>query len=193
MLSKKELGEIREHLENAKNPVFLYDNDADGFCSFILLRKWLGRGKGIAIRSYPDLDESYVKKIQDARADYVFVLDKPVISSEFIEGIYSLGLPFVWIDHHDMPLPKMHENMFVYNPARNKGKGKSGEPVTFICYNVTQRKEDLWLAIAGCVADHYLPKLLIFIALSSTPKLKACAIFPISVLKSLLMHTLGLK
>ena len=158
MLSKKQIVEVREHLEKAQNPAFLYDNDADGFCSFLLLRRWLGRGTGMAIRSYPDLDVSYVKRIEQAGADYVFVLDKPVISDTFIEGIHNLGLPFVWIDHHDMPLPKMYENMHVYNPARNKGKQKSGEPVTYLCYAITQRKEDLWLAVAGCVADHYLPK-----------------------------------
>lgn len=158
MLTNKQIIDIKEHLGKAQNPVFLYDNDADGLCSFLILRRWLGRGEGIAIRSYPDLDESYVKKIVEARADYVFVLDKPVISDAFIKGIHEIGLPFVWIDHHSMPLPKMYENMHIFNPMLNKGKQKSGEPVTYLCYEITKRKEDLWLAVIGCVSDHYLPK-----------------------------------
>ena len=30
MLTEKQLKEIREHLEKAQNPVFFFDNDADG-------------------------------------------------------------------------------------------------------------------------------------------------------------------
>jgi single-stranded DNA-specific DHH superfamily exonuclease len=158
MLTNKQLDEIREHLQAAQNPVFLYDNDADGLCSFLLLQRWLGRGKGIAIRSYPDLDESYVRRIKEANADYVFVLDKPVLAGEFVKGVQELGLPFVWIDHHTMPLPEFFSWIHIYNPALNKGKQKSSEPVTYLCYKVTERKEDLWIAMIGCIADHYLPE-----------------------------------
>jgi single-stranded DNA-specific DHH superfamily exonuclease len=158
MLTKKQISEIKEHLEKAQNPLFLYDNDADGLCSFLLLRKWLGRGKGMAIRSYPALDKSYVGRVSLLNADYVFVLDKPVIDDAFIQGIHELGLPLVWIDHHDMPERALFANMYLYNPAKNKGKNESYEPVTYISYKITERKEDLWLAIIGCIADHYLPK-----------------------------------
>ena len=93
-------------------------------------------------------------------ADYVFVLDKPVVSKEFIEEIDKLGLPLVWIDHHEIEseLGKIkYKHLFVYNPAKNKGKEKSTEPVTYWCYETSGRKEDLWLAILGCAYDHYLP------------------------------------
>ncbi len=48
--------------------------------------------------------------------------------------------------------------MFVYNPAIKKGREKSEEPVTYWCYKVSNRKEDIWLAIIGCIADHFLPE-----------------------------------
>jgi len=77
MLTEKQISEIREHLERAQNPIFYYDNDCDGLCSFLLLRRYLDRGKGVSIRSAPDLDAQYAKKASELNSDYVFVLDKP--------------------------------------------------------------------------------------------------------------------
>lgn len=146
-------------MERAQNPIFYYDNDADGLCSFVLFRKFIGRGKGVAVRSFPDLNGSYARKAQELNADYVFVLDKPLISKEFIEEIEKLGLPLIWIDHHETEeetKANKKNNFFVYNPTKNK-KDKSCEPVTYLSYIVTKRKEDLWLAVVGCVADHFIP------------------------------------
>lgn len=160
MLTHAQIQEIREHLEKAQNPIFYYDNDADGLCSFILLRKYIGRGKGVAVRSFPDLNASYARKAQELNADYVFILDKPVISKEFVEEIDRLGLPIVWIDHHDVEgedLSEYKKSVFIYNPAKHSGKDKSEEPVTDLCYRIANKKEDIWLAIIGCIADHHLP------------------------------------
>ena len=54
-LTKKQISEIREHLESAQNPFFLFDNDQDGLCSFLLLQKFLRRGKGFPVKNarYP--------------------------------------------------------------------------------------------------------------------------------------------
>lgn len=158
MISSSEISEIREHLENAKNPLFFYDNDADGLCSFLLLRRFLGRGKGVAVRSFPDLNASYARKARELNSDYVFVLDKPVLSEEFVREVEALGLPLVWIDHHDVPsadFKAIHGNFFKYNSFESKKN--FGEPVTYICYKITERKEDLWVAMVGCIADHFLP------------------------------------
>lgn len=161
MFNQAQSREILEHLERAQNPIFYYDNDADGLCSFILLRRFLGRGKGVAIRSFPDLNASYARKARELNADYVFILDKPVVSREFVDEILSIGLPLVWIDHHNVPQQEEfenRENVFIYNPARGKDSGNSEtEPVTCLVYSLTKRKEDIWLAMIGCIADHYLP------------------------------------
>ncbi len=175
MLSEKQQEEIREHLDRAQNPLFFFDNDADGLCSFLLFRRYLQSGKGVAVRSYPDLDERYAKKAEELKADYVFVLDKPVLSREFVKAVSDMGLPFVWIDHHNVnddgeKFAKEFDNFFVYNSAKiDKGeplrigiarpeKGDEGEkPVTYWAYEITKRKEDMWIAMMGCIADHYLP------------------------------------
>ena len=45
MLTKKQVEDIKEHLEKAQNPIFFFDNDPDGLCSFLLMQRYLGRGK----------------------------------------------------------------------------------------------------------------------------------------------------
>jgi len=157
MLTQNQINEIKEHLEKAQNPLFYYDNDCDGLCSFLLLRRYIGRGKGVAVRSFPELDAQYARKARELNADYVFILDKPVVSRDFVEEIDRLQLPLVWIDHHNVSSPDLKEfkNLFIYNPTKNKEK--SEEPVTYWAYQIAKRKEDIWLAVIGCVADHHLP------------------------------------
>lgn len=155
MLSKKQLSEIREHLEKAQNPIFLFDNDVDGLCSYVLLRRFIGRGKGVAVKSHPNIEVGYAKRVQELQGDYVFVLDRHSLGAEFVSEISALNLPIVWIDHHDVPLEKHdYPLLFQYNPVY--GKKKSAEPTTYLCYSVTNRVEDFWIALMGCIADHYL-------------------------------------
>ena len=163
MLTKKQIEEVREHLEKAQNPIFYYDNDADGLCAFLLLRRFIGRGYGVAIRSYPDLNADYLRKAEQLKADYIFVLDKPVVSKEFISAVDSMQIPMVWIDHHDMNLKEVVKDLFglknvsVYNPMLNSGKAKSSEPTSYLAYKIAGREEDMWIALMGCVADSFMP------------------------------------
>lgn len=153
MLTKEQISELKMHLEKAQNPVFYYDNDADGLCSFLLLRRATGKGYGVAIKSYPELDEKYAEKALHFKADYVFVLDKPIISSGFVSQIEKMNIPLIWIDHH-APQGQIHKNnnLFVFNPAL-KGEGI---PTSAIIFEVV--KKENWLALIGCVSDCYVPE-----------------------------------
>ncbi len=155
MLTTKQINEIREHLEKAQNPVFFFDNDQDGLCSFLLLQRYLGRGKGFPIKSSPSMIKDYFRKVQEFNSDYIFVLDKPEISKEFFEEVEKVNIPLVWIDHHDIDKEQIPEFVNYYNPLF--GKEKSNEPVTFICYEVSKKKEDIWLGVVGCISDNFIP------------------------------------
>lgn len=156
MLTDKEIKEIREHLEKAQNPLFLFDNDIDGLMSFILLRRKINRGKGVAVKSFPELDVNYVSRIDEFNSDYVFILDKPLVSKEFIEEVQKRNIPIVWIDHHEVGPKIKEENVFYYNPVFSEKP--SNEPVSYIAYNIVQSKDDIWLAMAGCISDNFLPE-----------------------------------
>ncbi len=156
MLTKKQVSEIREHLQHANEPLFLFDNDPDGLCSFLLLRKYIDKGKGFPIRSFPDLNESYFKKVQELNPDMIFILDKPVVSKEFFDRVHEINLPVVWIDHHDIDKNEIPPFVNYYNPLFNRKKGN--EPVTALCRQINPDKGLAWLAVVGCVADHFTPK-----------------------------------
>ncbi len=156
MLSEKQLKEINTHLNNSQNPLFFFDNDADGLCSFLILQRYIRRGKGIPVRSFPDLNKSYVRRIKELNADYVFILDKPVVSQEFFEEVRKINVPIVWIDHHAIDKELIPSYVNYYNPLLNNDK--SNEPVTYLCYKATGKKEDSWIAIVGCVADKFVPE-----------------------------------
>ncbi len=155
MLTKKQIKEIKEHLNKAQNPVFFFDNDQDGLCSFLLLQRYLGRGKGVAIKSFPGLTKDYFRKVNELKADYIFILDKAVVLEEFFKEVEKTNIPVVWIDHHitNEPIPDF---VNYYNPLLNKSK--SEEPVTALCYQVTNKKDDLWIAVVGCISDKFLPE-----------------------------------
>ena len=152
MLSKSKLEEIRKLLENSQNPLFFFDNDADGLCSFLILQRALGRGKGVAVKSFPDLNSSYLRKVNELNPDYVVILDKPRVEKAFIEGVYEKAIPIIWIDHHDVQVEKeILEKTHYFNSY------PSSEPVTYICYNVFKKESDMWLAMIGCIGDVYMP------------------------------------
>lgn len=153
MLSDKDIKKIKTKLEKAQNPIFFFDNDPDGLCSFLLLQRWLGRGKGVAIKSFPELNEAYFRKVQELRADYIVILDKPLVSDEFFNRVKEVNLPVMWIDHHDMGI-KVPEFVAYYNPTLTT---KTNAPVTALVYQITQKKEDLWFAVVGCISDGYMP------------------------------------
>jgi len=158
MLNSNQIQEIREHLEKANNPLFFFDDDLDGLSSFLLLSRYLGRGKGVSIKSKPELDKAYLRKITELKADYVFILDKPLVSKEFIEGVYDMNIPLVWIDHHDVDQKYEIEKEKVYYYNTTKNEKKTSEPITYWSYKITGKKEDLWIAVIGCISDGYLPE-----------------------------------
>lgn len=153
MLTSQQIQEIKQHLEKAQNPLFFFDNDNDGLCSFLLLKRFIGRGRGVAIKSFPDLNISYYRKVNELKPDYIFILDKPVVSDEFIEKANQDNIPVVWIEHHMVEKLENRE-IYYYNPYLND---KTTEPTSYLCYKITNKKEDVWLAMIGCISDCCLP------------------------------------
>jgi len=155
MLTAKQIKEIRAHLNKAQSPLFFFDNDGDGLCSFLLLQRFIGRGKGVPIRTFPELSGDYARKINELNADYVFVLDKPIVSQEFFKEIEQVNIPIVWIDHHQIDFSSIPKFVNYYNPLLNKKK--TNEPVTHLCYGITKKEEDEWISLVGSICDNFVP------------------------------------
>jgi len=154
MLTEQQLNEIKEELDSSQNPLFFFDNDVDGLVSFLLFRRYVGRGKGVAVKTYPGLNKTYARKIAELKPDKIFILDKPVVERDFFEYTKEHGLPVVWIDHHSPQEAEDIEGINYYNPLSSKQP--SAEPVAYLCWKVVKR--DLWLALVGCLGDWFVPE-----------------------------------
>jgi single-stranded DNA-specific DHH superfamily exonuclease len=109
----------------------------------------------VPIKSFPELTEDYFRKINELNADYVFILDKPVVSQEFFKRIEEVNIPTVWIDHHTIDKKDIPDFVDYYNPLFNEDK--NNEPVTVLCQQINDRKKDLWLAVVGSISDKFVP------------------------------------
>lgn len=156
MLTEKQISEIKGHLEKAQNPLFFFDNDPDGLCSFLILSRYSNKGKGVPIKSFPGLNVEYFRKVRELNSDYIFILDKPVVDREFFEEARKVNVPVVWIDHHEADVKDIPSFVSYYNPLFNTKR--NNEPVTHLCYKISERKEDLWLDVVGCVSDRFVPE-----------------------------------
>ena len=149
MLTPKQVKYLREELATAKNPIFFYDADGDGLASFLLLYRMHREGKGIAIRTSHDLDKLFLRKIQELQPDKVFILDIPLVPHKFFDKV---KVPTFWIDHHNPQNPK---NCKYYNPRIKNANAYI--PTSRMCWQISTRKEDLWIATAGSLADYAMP------------------------------------
>jgi len=148
MIPEKELQKIRDYLNSSENPLFLFDDDPDGLCSYLLLKKYIGRGKGIVVKCSPKLDKKYLRKVEEYCPDKVFILDKPMVDEEFAEGV---NVPIIWIDHH---APQDLPGIKYFNPRLEKDA--DNRPTSYWCYRITE--QDLWIAMCGIVGDWFLPE-----------------------------------
>ena len=150
MLTLKQIEELRTHLKTAENPLFFYDDDPDGICSYLLLKKYVEKGKGVILKASPRLDINLKRKLEEHYPDKIFVLDIPIITQEFIDIAKS---PIYWIDHHP---PLDLKGVHYYNPLLTKPI--DNKPVSYYCYKITE--QSLWLSVVGCIADHFIPEFL---------------------------------
>lgn len=148
MLSEKQAAFLRQELEAAKNPFFFYDSDADGLSAFLLLYRMHREGKGISINT-STLTSQSLRKVVELHPDKIFILDIPKVDQEFLDGVKR---PVFWLDHHQ---PQERQFVHYYNPRVHDPDAYV--PTTRMTWQVSQRSEDLWIAMVGCLADWYWP------------------------------------
>lgn len=150
MIPPDQIEKFRKILDECVRPLFLFDDDPDGICSFIQLYKYCGKGNGVIVKASPVLSEMYIRKVKEFSPDMVFVLDKPRLSHEFVE---HCKVPIVWLDHH--PPQEVHPKVRYFNPRLKDPE--DGTPTAYWCYKIA--KQHLWLAMTGVVGDWQLTDL----------------------------------
>lgn len=141
------LKEFRNYIDKSENPMFMFDDDPDGLCSYLILNNICDRGKYVIIKASPKLDTDYIYKIKEYSPDLVVVLDKPIISQEFIDNV---NVPILWLDHH--PIVKRN-GVHYYNPRINDEK--DNRCTTYWSYKINKNKDILWIAAIGTISDWF--------------------------------------
>ena len=146
MIPKKQIEQIRDELRHCKRPIFFFHDDPDGLCSFLLCYRFIREGKGVVIKTHPKIGSMFTRLVEEYGADKVFVLDIAMVEQDFIDNV---GVPVVWVDHHE---PQDMKNVKYFNPRIGKNENI---PPSRVLYDVVE--QDLWIAMAGCVGDWYMP------------------------------------
>ena len=149
-LSKKQFKEIREHLDECRNPLFFFDDDQDGLCAFLLLYRYKREGHGVIVKTSSGITDLFTRKVQEYNPDKIFIMDIADVEQEFFDG---MKVPVIWIDHHG---PYERRNVSYYNPRVSNPK--HNHPTSFLCYKAVE--QDLWIGALGSVADWFLPPFL---------------------------------
>ncbi len=149
MLTQEQIKTFREEINTAKQPFYLFDDDPDGLCSFLLLYRMNREGRGMAVKSIPTVDTKFVRKVKEYHPDKVFILDMPIVEQDFIDQVKS---PIFWLDHHP-PLDRTNINYF--NPRI--ADDSAYIPTTLMAYHIADNPKDIWLAMIGCLSDYCLP------------------------------------
>ena len=147
-IKKKDLEFIRKKISESIRPLFFFDDDADGLASFLLLYDLVREGKGVIIKTSPDLSIKYLQQVNEHSPDLVVILDKPEVSQEFIDKV---KVPIIWLDHHE---PVKRHNVFYFNPRLDDDK--DNRPTTYWAHQINPNK--LWIATVGCLADWFIPE-----------------------------------
>ncbi|MFH1174942.1 MAG: DHH family phosphoesterase [archaeon] len=148
-LTEQEIKEFRKALDESARPLFFFDDDPDGACSFMLLYKYKGDGKGVMIKARPELQEVYYRKVEEYQPDLIIILDKPLVQQEFLD---KCTCKVLWLDHHE---PQQRRKVQYFNPRVHDNS--DNRPTTYWAYKIADKKEDLWLAVLGCIGDWHLP------------------------------------
>jgi len=149
-LSKEQIIQLKEHLDDCKNPLFFFDDDQDGLCSFLQLYRYKKEGRGIIVKTHPKLGMAFAKKAEEYKPDKIFILDVAVVEQDFLDRMNELKISVVWIDHHG---PFERYGVKYFNPRISKRE--DNYPTSFMCHQVVEK--EMWIGAIGCVADWFLP------------------------------------
>ena len=159
-LTEQEYETIRGELKASERPFFLFHDDPDGLTSFLLLKRFIGKGYGMMVKAEPNVNDRFLAAVKNAKPDTVFVVDVALMQQSFVDTVKSesFGVKnIVWIDHHQ---PVKLSGVKYFNPRLNPPH--DNPPASYLCWKTVKEKEtsknDFWLAMAGIVSDWHMPE-----------------------------------
>jgi single-stranded DNA-specific DHH superfamily exonuclease len=152
-LSPEQLQEFRTRVLEAKRPLFFYDDDGDGLCSYLLcLRARSGDSQGYRVHASAAVTADLVRKVDEVQPDLIVILDKPYLEQAFVDAV---SCPIIWLDHHEpQSLAGFGGRVTYFNPR--VADDADNRCTTHWAWHALGREEDLWLAAIGVIGDWQL-------------------------------------
>jgi len=140
--------------------VIVYNNDADGICACVLVKKWLahiGLEPYIIAQPMPP-EKNLIRRIQTGLPNKIIFLDMAVDQQPMVlkklKGIADILL----IDHHVISHDMNEYGIIHYNPRFEDPRRY--QSTSYITYKIVSRLmelgESMWIAALGAVADYDL-------------------------------------
>lgn len=147
MIPQDKLDFFYSKIKSSSRPLFFFDDDCDGVTSFVQYYWVNSEAKGVIVKGKPELEEGYLRKVEEYNPDLVVILDKPMVSDDFLRGV---SCEVLWLDHHPVQSPRgvFYLNPLVYDFSDNR-------PTSYWVYKSIPsfEKKSLWLAMIGVVGD----------------------------------------
>lgn len=144
----EQLQDFRERVLAAERPLFFFDDDGDGLCSYLLcFRARGGDGYGTRVHGSATVTSDFLRKVEENKPDLIVILDKPYVEQEFLDGV---ACPVLWLDHHE-PQTMQGAHLTYYNPRI--ADDADNRCTTHWVYHALGKPEDLWIGAVGCVGD----------------------------------------
>ena len=150
MTEQEIIEKTRTALKEAKNPLFIIDDDPDGLCAYLVLKKYINKGQFLLVKTSPHVTEEFLTRIKPYEADLIIILDVANVSKEFIDEV---GVPLIWIDHHQI---QNAGNAIYYNPRI--WNQNAYVPTSECAWNITQEND--WIAALGIMEDWKIPPMI---------------------------------
>lgn len=148
------MSQFRAFAEKAERPLIFFDDDGDGTTAFTMLYRSIGKGNGVPVKNGPEVTDFFLRKVEEYQPDIIFVLDKPLVSDVFIDGV---SVPIVWLDHH-APQEHKQEHVHYFNPR--VADDDDARCTSYWMYHFIGKPEDSWIGLTGVIADWNMPDFL---------------------------------
>src|SRR3989338_5781930 len=154
-LTKNEYETIRAELLASERPFFLFHDDPDGLVSFLLLKRFIGKGYGMMVKAEPNVNDRFLAAVKSNKPDTIFIVDVAMMQQSFVDTVKSstFGVKtIVWIDHHQ---PVKLTGVKYFNPRLHSSQ--NNPQASYLCWKTvegnTASRQDLWFAMVGIVSD----------------------------------------
>lgn len=160
MLMEKS-AEFLKNINKKDDVIVIFNNDADGICSGVLIEKVVAEATGkrsYSIAQPMPPDKNLIRKIQSTVPSKIILTDMAIDQVPHLVKRLAGICDVLILDHHQLNKNMNSRGIVHYNPRmENAGVYQSTSYIAYkICSQIMPMKEHLWIAAVGMVADYNL-------------------------------------